>query len=115
MPLGAQPEYKRTVNGYSLHPLRPSPRTRVIGGTAYLLVDRDLSMAADDFRQWPTAESTGIDKGYEKDRGRALADLDAQMAGPRHPGVAEEGVKNPEGEFQNPAPFTGSPHGGRSE
>ena len=72
-------------------------------------------MAADDFRQWPTAESTGIDKGYKKDRGRALADLDATMAGPRQPGVAEEGVKNPEGEFQNPAPFTGSPHGGRSE
>jgi hypothetical protein len=72
-------------------------------------------MPDNDFRQWPTAESTGIDKGYEKDRPRALVELEGHMAGPKHPGVPEEGVKNPDGEFENPAPFNGIPHGGSAE
>src|ERR1700761_2843338 len=115
MPLGTQPEQKRTGNGFHSTRCDQAPAPALSEGRRTCLVDRELSMAADDFRQWPTAESTGIDKGYKKDRGRALADLGATMAGPRQPGVAGEGVKNPEGEFQNPAPFTGSPHGGRSE
>lgn len=69
-----------------------------------------------DYRRSPTAESTGIDKDYEKDRPRALAELDGQMAGPKHIGVPEEDVKNPESEFENPAPFGGMhPRGVGSE
>jgi len=67
-------------------------------------------MSGDDVRPLPTAESIGFDKGYEHARPRAFAALDGQMAGPRHSDLPKEGVKNPEGECQNPALFTGSPH-----
>lgn len=67
-------------------------------------------MSGDDVRQLPTAESTGFDKGYDNAWPRARAELDGQMAGIRHSDLPKEGVKTPEGELQNPAPFTGSSH-----
>ena len=63
-------------------------------------------MTKNDSNKSPPAESNGIDEDYEKERPRALKELEAQMAGPRNPGKPEADVKNPDGEFENPAPFT---------
>lgn len=71
----------------------------------------------EDIRNWPTPESTGIDKAYEKARPKALAELSAQMAGPGDPVAFNDdtGIKNPNGEFEHPAPFIGSVSSGGGE
>ena len=55
----------------------------------------------------PTEESRGIDRGYEAVRETAKEELARTMTGPRHPlqPIAEDGIKNPEGEFEVPAPM----------
>jgi hypothetical protein len=58
-------------------------------------------------RDWPTySDAKGIDAAYEKERAEAVAKLHDDMAGPKRTGMPPDGdSKNPEGEFERPAPM----------
>ena len=60
----------------------------------------------DDYARWPTSgfESKGYDAAYEAVRPKAEAELEATLAG-RQSALPDDDLKNPDGEFQNPAPM----------
>ena len=63
-----------------------------------------------DNPDWPAyGDAKGMDAAYEKQHAQAVAEMRADMAGPRQTGEPPAGdVKNPEGEFQTPAPMDGA-------
>src|SRR4051812_8153230 len=69
-----------------------------------------MSEEPTSYGSYPTPETLGIDRGYEKDRPRAVRELENTMSGPKEP-LKEpdvEGIKHPEGEFAVPARFIGT-------
>jgi hypothetical protein len=60
---------------------------------------------ADDYEKYPTSEAKGIDRGYDAVRDAAKSELKETMTGPEAPlrPVQEDGIKDPDGEFEVPA------------
>jgi hypothetical protein len=88
-------------------------RERISPFAGFLLEKKETRMGTpDDYGKGPVhgSAAAGISAAYDRDRNRAEAELQATIAGPRdRPAVDNDPeVKNPDGEWENPAPMTAS-------